>query len=236
MSGVLHEADIVDAYVASLCDELELRRIRYRVMSTRTLPGIAPDLRHEDLAANDLVLSCRVGWETRAQMRPNWSQVIFGTGASNKLARIVTDALGTWGRCYVYGHESRNPVRDPQCQLLNVPGTRGLEVVPFAINADGAHEYARRLRALGRDLAWAIHEYIGEEACTGKAAGHLQAPPKTADKMHTEVSTGLPSWVLDPDAMPLGLESPLAAKASRSQPQDLNARSNSGQRKQKNKE
>lgn len=233
MSGVLHETDIVDAYVAALSDELELRRIRHRIMPTRSVPGVAPADRHRQIEPNDLVLSCRVGWENRPQMRANWSQVIFGMGASNKLARIVSDALGTWGRCYVFGHESRNPVRDPVDALLNVPGSRGLEVIPFAINGTGAIEYAKRLKTLGRDLAWAIHEYLGEEACTGKAAGSLQAPPKAADKVLTEVSTGLPTWVLDPEITPAGLESPLAVTASQSQLKASNARGNAGQTKQK---
>lgn len=231
-AGVLHETEVVDGYVRALCDELELRRIRYRVMPTRTLPGIPPELRHEHVEENDLVLSCRLGWETRSQTRPNWSQVTFGKGASNKLARIVSDAIGTWGRCYVYGHESRNPIRDPNDALLNVPGARGLEVVPFAINGDGALEYARRLKALGRDLAWAIHEYIGEEACTGRPAGSLQAPPKAPERSY-EASSGIPAWVLDPTATPPGLEVPIAAKAARSPQSQSNGRSNASQTRQK---
>lgn len=233
-SGVMHEVDIVDGYVRALCDELDLQRIRHRTLPTRNQPGIPYESRHEHIEDNQLVLHCRIGWDDRPVMRPNWSHVTFGRGASNKLARIVSDALGTWGRCYVFGHESRNPTRDTETPLLNVAGAPALEIVPFAINGHEAGEYARRLRTLGRDLAWAIHEYIGEQACTGRPAGALQEPPKAPSKLLDSVSTGIPSWVLDPETTPLGLESPTAAaRPSPSQPKASPGRSNAGQTKQK---
>jgi hypothetical protein len=174
--GPLHEVDIVDNYVAALCDELELSRVRYRVMETRRSPGIPLSKRPEYLEPRQLVLHCRLSWDENAPlMAPNGSTVSYSQPSSAKLARIVGESVGQWGKCYVHGHESRNPrrVEDP---LLSVPGTFALTVQPFALNGRGAVEYARRFRSLGTALGWSITEYLAGRASLSKAYTGLRPP------------------------------------------------------------
>lgn len=196
-SGALHEYDLLKRLVADLSDQLELQRIRHQVLPVMASPGIPVSERPQHFQPNQLVCNLRLGWESRNRPDlPNWSQVTYGAGTSVRLAKIVTDAVGQWGRCYVHGHQTRNPVRNTRNATLNVAETAGMLVVPFAVNGRQAHEYGRRLKALAESLAWAFDEYLGEDARLGKAYGGLShaAPPKPA-LSHTWA--GLPEWVLE---------------------------------------
>lgn len=197
--GTVHEFDVVDSFVRNLCDCLELGRVRHQVLPVMTSPGIEKAERPKFLQPNQLVINVKLGWETRTKANlPNWSSVQYGSGASVRLAKIMTDALGQWGRCYVHGHQARNPSRNERNPLLNAVDTAGVQLIPYAINGRQALEYGRRLKPLAESLAWAIGEYLGDDACTGKPfTGLKQATPETlAVPAHSHTWTGLPEWVL----------------------------------------
>lgn len=200
MVGANFEAEILERFTRDLCDMLELQRIRHKVLPVLTSPGVSVEERPKLFEQNQLVINIRLGWETRARTPekppiPNWSQVTYGAGTSVRLARIVTDAVGQWGRCHVFGHQTRNPTKNNREPLLNVDGTAGMLVVPYAINGRQANEYGRRLRSLAESLAWAFSEYLGDDACTGKPFGGITAP-KTDVPAQTWSWAGLPEWVL----------------------------------------
>ncbi len=194
----MHEFSILEGFVRDLSDRLEYQRIRHRVLPVTNSPGIPVAQRPDHLEENQVVVNVRLGWDPpNAPGLHNWSMVRHGDGASVKLARTVTDAIGQWGRCYFFGHQTRNPQRDKKDPLLNKPGTAGLKIVPFAINGPKAWEYARKLKALAESLGWALGEYLGEDACTGKPYQGTQPAPSMAPKPSPVLSfAGLPEWVL----------------------------------------
>ncbi len=196
MSGAVHEFSVLDSFVRDLCDHLDLGRIRHKVLPVMTSPGVPVAERASLFEPNQLVVNLRLGWERRGTAVPNWSSVAYGGGTSVRFAKIVTDAVGQWGRCYVHGHQTRNPVKNKREPLLNAPETAGMLVTPYAINGRQAIEYGRRLRALAESLAWAFSEYLGDDACTGKPGSGMHVPPSMEMKpSHSYTWTGLPEWV-----------------------------------------
>jgi hypothetical protein len=191
----MHEFNILDGFVRDLCDAMELQRIRHKVLPVLNSPGIEPDERWKHFEANQLVVNLRLGWDPPSSAGTNnWSQVQHGDFASVKLARTLTDAVGQWGRCHVYGHQTRNPRRDRKDPLLNREETAGVRIIPFALNGPRAWEYATRLKSLAQGLVWAFKEYLGDDACSGKPFKGMEAPPTPSPTGGT--FAGLPEWVL----------------------------------------
>lgn len=192
--GHVHEVDIVDSYVATLCEELERRRMRFSVMPTRKMPGIAIDDRPKHVNKNQLVIHCRAGWEERQEVRTrNSSQVVFGAHVLIKLPRILSEVLGNWGQLYTHGHEERKPSRDRHSPLLNVEDVPAVEIFPFCVNGPNIDVYAKRYRELGHDIAWGLQEFLGDQVCTGKPAGRLEQVTKK--DVNYLPDTGLPAWL-----------------------------------------
>lgn len=174
--GSMIEVDLIDKYVASIADELDNAAIRHRIAPTRKAPGFTPAERLEGIYPHTLILHCRIGWtDKRGKTANNVSDVYYTPGARN-LAQGMSEVFESWGNLYVYGHRVAKPEEDTEDTLLSIPGTWGVRLEPFRLNAPHALEYARWLDKLGRDIG----RYVGD-FCRGRAddaaikiQGHLE--------------------------------------------------------------
>lgn len=160
--GRYSELDVIDGYVSSLVDELENDGIRYQVLPTRQRPGIRAGERFLHVEQFTLVLHLCAGWAEGDAPAKNASSVFFGggTGGARDLAEALSDAMGDWGQCYVFGHRTTKPGRLKTDTLLGVPDTIAARVEPFALNGADVEEYMRRLPALGEALGRAVSGFL----------------------------------------------------------------------------
>ncbi len=161
------EVDAVDQYVRSLVDELDQSSIRYRVVPTRTGPGIAPERRYDGASeANALPVLCSIGWDksVNRSATTNISTIRFSPSVPMALAGGIADTMAHWGSLYVHGHRRSTPVQDES--------VTGIILEPFRLNGPSIDQYAAKLDKLGRDLGRFIADY-----CLGKNTGTaIRAP------------------------------------------------------------
>jgi hypothetical protein len=176
--GSVTGLDVVDAYVSALIEELDAEGIRYRVLDTRTSPGIRESERWQHVEANSLVLHCLASGLPDGKKpvnKKNQTEVWYGGDRSLTLADEMCEALAQWGHCYVFGHRTANPRHDGKTHLLNAPETKALAISPFWINGPDAPDYLERLNELGQTIARCLADHL-----TSK--GHAQVYPPRAAK------------------------------------------------------
>ena len=105
-----------------------------------------------------IVVIADLGWFTSDRKR-NRSEVYFGTHGSKKLALLIADTLGEWGRCSSFGHVAGN-AKETSDDMLETPGTVSVRVQPFSLNGPNFRDYHPRLTTLARDLAMALIEFL----------------------------------------------------------------------------
>jgi hypothetical protein len=171
--GRYSELDIIDAYVATLVEELELDGVRVEVMGTRSRPGIRMVDRHKDVEKYRMVIHCCAGWAEKPDTLKNISTVTCGPRRSFTLANALSEAVNDWGHCYVWGHRSAKVTIGHEDPLLNVDDTLGVRIEPFQLNGPDIETYAAKLPQLGRSIASSISSYLLQR--NEGRAGHIIA-------------------------------------------------------------
>lgn len=154
------EKDIVDTYLKSLEDELDVENVRHWTMPTHVGTGMTLDERLDMIEANDLVVILGCGWdESEVATVSNRTTTSYAQKPSCKVAAELGTAIGQWGVCYRHGHKARTPVlrKNP---LMAVPDTYGVMLEPFELDGPGMREYTRRLDELGIVIARTIGDII----------------------------------------------------------------------------
>lgn len=148
------EVDIVDQYTRTVSETLEEYGISFKVMETRKAPGVKESERPSRVDSNSMVLELAVGWfETNP--KKNRSEIYYYSKKSKKLAAMVADAIGDWGRCTSYEHVTCCPK-----EAVTKIGNDGIRVEPFALNGPNYADYLPRMASLGRALAMSVIEFI----------------------------------------------------------------------------
>jgi len=158
--GIYNELDIIDAYVATLVEELELDGVRVEVMGTRSKPGIRMGDRAKEVEKYRMVIHCCSGFADKPDTLKNISTVTCGPRRSFTLANAISEAVNDWGHCHVWGHRSAKVTIGHEDPLLNVDDTLGVRIEPFLINGADVEMYASKLPQLGRSIAAAISSYL----------------------------------------------------------------------------
>ena len=164
----LVEIDIIDRYVLSLRDELEMERIRHSLAPTRKPPGVSAKERLNTLP-HIMPVVCAIGLSKAVKIKPahNFSTIYFGPDVPKRLYTLLSESVGHWGSLYVHGHKTAAPMA---CE-------RGLRIEPFMINGPSAIEYAARLDRLGRDIGRAIADFCRQSE-SGAVFAMNKAPPQ----------------------------------------------------------
>lgn len=169
--GAYSELDVIDAYLPNLVEELETDGIRYRVLPTRSRPGVPEDRRHLHVERFQLVLHLGVGvYAGRSPPAKNISAVYFGTPLAKDIAKEISEALCTWGQCYVWGHRNSRPEPLKTDPVINADDTLGVKIEPFMLNGPDAKEYLARLPELGTAIGRAVSSYL---MVRGQARGRV---------------------------------------------------------------
>jgi hypothetical protein len=162
------ELDVVDGYLPNLVEELDIDGIRFEVLPTRSRPGIIVKARERFVTPNHMVLHLGGGWFEGAGTRrgeklappANASAIYYGTSESRHLAKELTEALQSWGQCYVWGHKCAKSELDKDDLLLTREETLAARVEPFHLNGPDVEAYMERLPQLGTALGRAISGYL----------------------------------------------------------------------------
>jgi len=159
--GPFSEVDIVHGYLRGIIDELDAEGILFNIMPTLHRPGIAVSKRPDYVGSNCLVLHLKAGWFKSNKCRiKNTTYVKYGDKQSKEIAEHLTESIGEWGKCIVYGHGTSAPAPDPSDSLLGIKDTWSLSIEPFAINGPEAEEYCRHLESLGKAIGFGIAQYL----------------------------------------------------------------------------
>lgn len=159
-SGRVSETDIIDGYLPSLMDELDVEDIRWALLDTRSRPGVKASDRPARVEPGSLVLHCLAGWaDKQPRIHKNFSQVLYSQDTSYQLADEIGESIGQWGQCWAYGHKTANP-RKTSDPLLEVAQTRAIAIEPFLLNGPDAENYWGRLDQLGVVIARALSDHL----------------------------------------------------------------------------
>lgn len=159
-AGRYTQMDVVDGYMETLVEELDIDGIRVEVMPTRKRPGVRDLDRHRHVEPNQMVIHLSCGYYTgKTPPQKNMSAVFYGPAEAKDLAKEVSEAMSTWGQCYVWGHRNARPEPSPE-KIINVEKTMGLRIEPILLNGPDLEEYMQRLPALGTCLGRAISSYL----------------------------------------------------------------------------
>lgn len=152
--GAYSQSDVVDAYVATLSEELDSETVRIAPVNTRVLPGIPPGQRVKEAAGGHVPLICSCDFYLRE--RPtNGSLVEYSGSHLKQLAYRISESLWEWGRCSAFDHRGSEAVAINESDAL-------IRIKPFALNGPNADDYLLRLDQLGVAIGRAIGDYFGE--------------------------------------------------------------------------
>jgi len=152
------EVDVVDSYSRTLMETLEEYGVNFDVMSTRTAPGTMQSRRHLEISKNSLAIELSVGY-FETNIKRNRSDVFYYNDESKKLADMLADTLGDWGRNSSFGH-SRGSPKKLKTPILSVEGAMAVKVAPFAINGPHYEDYLPTAASLGHSLGMALVEFM----------------------------------------------------------------------------
>jgi hypothetical protein len=160
VAGALAEVDIINGYLPSLMDELDIEDIRWTILDTRTRPGVRTAARPAAVEPFSLVVHCLAGWSDKTiKNGKNHTQVAYSQESSFQLADELAESIGQWGHCWAHGHKTANP-RKVEDALLSVAETKAVAIEPFLLNGPDVDAYVRRLDELGVVVARAIAEHL----------------------------------------------------------------------------
>jgi len=154
----ISEVEIVDQYSRTLCEILEEYGVSHSVMDTRRAPGVKESERLGSVRQGSIFVGLGVGWFDNLLKR-NRSEVFYVTPESRKLAAMVGETVGDWGRCSSYKHVAGNP-KELRNGFLRVSGPVGILLEPFALNGPHYCDYLPMLGSLGRYVGMTIIEYM----------------------------------------------------------------------------
>lgn len=158
--GRYSELDVIDGYLPTLIEELDIDGIRFEVMNTRSPPGVAHDKRHTLIEPHSLVLHLGCGrFDGKAMPSKNISCVYFG-GDGRVHAKELSEALFTWGQCYVYGHRAARPEPMKADRVINAEGAAGIRIEPFMLDGPDTDVYLSRLAELGTAIGRAVSSHL----------------------------------------------------------------------------
>ncbi len=149
------QSDVVDAYAATLNEELENENVRSLPVNTRRAPALAPLERFGAIGSGYVAILCSCDFYTRDRTT-NTSVVEFSGAHLSQLAQRISEALSEWGRCSSFEHRGSHPVGLNERQSF-------IRIKPFALNGPNADVYLRRLDALGIAVGRAIGDYFDEK-------------------------------------------------------------------------
>lgn len=141
------EHDIIDAYLSTLCEQLDYDKVEYRITSN-----------FADVHGNTLIMQCRSGFGP-VPGSGNYSTIQHKEN-SFRAAKIAAETISDWGKCYVsHGHKvKRKAVTEGD--IWTIDGTMAISVEPFVPGGENHADYIRRLPQLGEMLAQTIMHLI----------------------------------------------------------------------------
>lgn len=164
------EVDVVDLYLGPLYDYLEECNVRVEILPTRKTPGVSEDARLLLEYPGTVQIDLRCGltrWD--GEKRKHNESIVFYSGRHvRRMADRIAEGLGEWGRCSSFGH------REGDAREFDAaPGS--IRILPFCLNGPDAQAYLSRLDALGKELGYAVVQYLGG---TGEAqrSGPIKYP------------------------------------------------------------
>lgn len=149
--------DVVDRYVSYITDTLDEWGVRFRVLPTRTAPGIPEADRVKHVGINSMVVVCAVGGITN-HATTNITRTFYGGAWSRSLADDLGDVIAHWGSLYAFGHRTSNPVMTDE-KILWADDCLGVRLEPFCLDGPAVHDYLAQLPALGRDIGRTLVEW-----------------------------------------------------------------------------
>lgn len=178
--GTSTQMDVMHDYMAAIKDNLELHRIRYNAMEV----GLNQKIPHEDryrlIDPNTLVLHLCCGWfdqKTNSERQHNQSSIYYANSDSSQFAKEISEVLGDWGQCLVYGHRAAIPklLKTKGHKILKSEQCVSVRIEPFATNGPHADIYLDNLDNLGMQIALAVSNYARtkEQSMFVKPPSHL---------------------------------------------------------------
>jgi hypothetical protein len=155
-SGHLVETEVVDNYIAGICEELDLEGIRWHILETRKSPGLTDQQRAERCQPGMLILSCHAGWND-ADAKIGTSTAYFGNQESEELAQRLAKTMTEWGRGVTWLH-AQGVAEKKETPILTVANV-SVELEPFAVNDQSSMQYAAAAEKLGRAVGKTVAQY-----------------------------------------------------------------------------
>ena len=150
------ETDLVPRYLHPLVEELELSRVRHKVLAIATQPGLSTIERVEAIEPHSVVICCHVGAGVKKLV--NGSGACYGTPHSKELAVKLCQVMHAWGKGVNWVHANFG-VKKASSPLLDLSHSQVVEIEPFYLDLPGADAYASALEALGRMLGEELAAY-----------------------------------------------------------------------------
>lgn len=160
-AGTILETDIIDAYCASLAEELYTDGIFHTVLNTRDNPGLSTEQRIE--LTNDhcaLITLCAPKNTKRNQSWKNEGKIYIGTPASKDLAELIAFAITKWGKATTNLFGGVKIMDSSAFPILSGPAPINIIIQPFMLDCADAVKLAARSEALGKAIACAIIPYL----------------------------------------------------------------------------
>jgi N-acetylmuramoyl-L-alanine amidase len=157
----ISESDIIDLYVPGIIEELELERLRYKVLPTRKHPGMTLEEKKKEIIESSLVISCHVGLKENEPV--NGSRVLYNNAHSKELAQKLSRVCHQWGKAVNWLHANLG-IKRTSGPLLDIFHATVVELEPFQIDFPDIRSYTEGLDRLGHQIGRLVAEYAKAES------------------------------------------------------------------------